>query len=131
MRIDAGVVAALRAAGAGPVCAYVYDLDGLRAHAAGAVAALPDGSELFYALKANSERPIIEALAGIVAGFEVGSAGEIGLVRAAAPGAPMIFGGPGKTDAALAAAARADVAATHVESLHELRRAAHAPLGPS
>ena len=50
-----------------------------------AVAALPEGCELFYALKANSERPIIEALAGIVAGFEVGSAGEIDLVRAVAP----------------------------------------------
>ncbi|HEU5448963.1 MAG TPA: siderophore biosynthesis PLP-dependent protein, partial [Acidimicrobiia bacterium] len=110
MRIDAGVVAALRAAGDGPVCAYVYDLDGLRAHAAAAVAALPAGTELFYAMKANSERPIIEALAGIVAGFEVGSAGEIELVRSAAlPGAPLIFGGPGKTDAALSAAAREGV----------------------
>jgi 2-[(L-alanin-3-ylcarbamoyl)methyl]-2-hydroxybutanedioate decarboxylase len=129
MRIDAGVVAALRAASDGPVCAYVYDLDGLRAHAAAAVAALPDGCELFYALKANSERPVIEALAGIVAGFEVGSAGEIDLVRAAAPTAPIIFGGPGKTDGALAAAARARVAAVHVESLHELRRAEYVAAG--
>src|SRR5918992_2005920 len=129
MRIDAGVVAELRAAGDGPVCAYVYDLDGLRAHAAAAVAALPAGTELFYALKANSERPIIDALAGIVAGFEVGSAGEIELVRAAAPGAPIIFGGPGKTDAALAAAARAEVVAVHVESLHELRRGGDAAPG--
>ncbi len=129
MHIDAGVVAALRAAGDGPVCAYVYDLDGLRAHAAAAVAALPAGTELFYALKANSERPIIEALAGIVAGFEVGSAGEIELVRAAAPGAPIIFGGPGKTDAALSTAAREGVAAVHVESLHELRRAEYVAAG--
>lgn len=129
MRIDAGVVAAFREAGDGPVCAYVYDLDGLRAHAAAAVAALPAGAELFYALKANSERPIIEALAGIVAGFEVGSAGELGLVRAAAPGAPIILGGPGKTDAALCAAAREGVAALHVESLHELRRAEYAAAG--
>ena len=44
MRIDADVVAALRAGSDGPVCAYVYDLDGLRAHAAAAVAALPDGA---------------------------------------------------------------------------------------
>lgn len=130
MRVDAEVVAALRA-GAGeagngaPVCAYVYDLDGMRAHAAAAVAALPEGCELFYALKANSELPIIEVLAGTVAGFEVGSAGEIDLVRAAAPGAPIVFGGPGKTDVALAAAVRAGVVAVHAESLHELRRAEH------
>ena len=37
--------------------------------------------------------------------------------------------GPGKTDAALAAAARRGVAAVHVESLHELRRAEHVAAG--
>src|SRR5581483_8653788 len=131
MRTDEpAVVARLRAEDDGPVCAYVYDLDGLRAHAAAAVAALPAGGELFYALKANSEAPIIEALAGVVAGFEVGSAGEIDRVRAVAPAAPLIFGGPGKTDAALAAAVRdGGVVAVHLESLHELRRAEHVAAG--
>jgi 2-[(L-alanin-3-ylcarbamoyl)methyl]-2-hydroxybutanedioate decarboxylase len=123
MLIDPDLVAALRAEGDDPVCAYVYDLAGLRAHAAAAVEALPAGCELFYALKANSEPRFIDALNGVVAGFEVGSAGEIDQVRAVAPEAPVIFGGPGKTDAALAAAARHGVAAVHVESLHELRRA--------
>jgi diaminopimelate decarboxylase len=129
MLIDPEVVAGLRADSDGPVCAYVYDLAGLRAHAAAAVEALPPGCELFYALKANSERPVIEALRGIVAGFEVGSAGEIDLVRAVAPDAPIIFGGPGKTDAALAAAIHARVVAVHVESLHELRRAEYVAAG--
>jgi 2-[(L-alanin-3-ylcarbamoyl)methyl]-2-hydroxybutanedioate decarboxylase len=124
MRIDDAVVARLRAEDDGPVCAYVYDLDGLRAHAAAAVAALPERGELFYAVKANAEAPILAALAGIVAGFEVGSAGELDLVRTAAPDAPVVFGGPGKTDAALTAAARdGGVVAVHVESVHELRRA--------
>ncbi|MDQ1497790.1 MAG: 2-[(L-alanin-3-ylcarbamoyl)methyl]-2-hydroxybutanedioate decarboxylase [Actinomycetota bacterium] len=129
MRIDPDVVADLRAGSDGPVCAYVYDLAGLRDHAAAAVAALPDRAELFYAVKANSERPILDALTGIVAGFEVGSAGEIDRVRAAAPRTPIVFGGPGKTDAALAAAVRAGVAAVHVESIHELRRAEHVAAG--
>ncbi|HEV7534114.1 MAG TPA: type III PLP-dependent enzyme, partial [Acidimicrobiia bacterium] len=130
MRSDAAVLAALRSGADGPVCAYVYDLDGLRAHAAAAVAALPGACELFYAVKANSEHPIIEALAGVVAGFEVGSAGEIDRVRAAAPGARLIFGGPGKTDAALATAAKdGGVIAVHVESLHELRRVDHVAAG--
>ena len=40
MLIDTAVISRLRA-GDGPVCAYVYDLAGLRAHAAAAVAALP------------------------------------------------------------------------------------------
>ena len=123
MLIDPEVVAALRAEREDPVCAYVYDLAGLRAHAVAAVEALPAGCELFYALKANSEPRFLEALHGVVAGFEVGSAGEIDQVRAVAPEAPIIFGGPGKTDAALAAAARSSVAAVHVESLHELSRA--------
>ena len=77
MRIDATVLAELRAGSEGPVCAYVYDLAGLAAHAAAAVAALPPAAELFYAAKANSAAPIVAALAGVVAGFEVGSAGEI------------------------------------------------------
>jgi 2-[(L-alanin-3-ylcarbamoyl)methyl]-2-hydroxybutanedioate decarboxylase len=128
MLTDPGVVSGLRAEDE-PVCAYVYDLAGLRAHAVAAVDALPDGAELFYALKANSERPIIDALAGVVAGFEVGSAGEIDLVRAVAPDAPVVFGGPGKTDAALAAAARHGVVAVHVESIHELRRAEYVAAG--
>src|SRR3954462_5137188 len=124
MPIDGAVVAGLRAASDGPVCAYVYDLAGLRAHATAAVAGLPEGCELFYAVKANSEAPVIEALAGVVAGFEVGSAGEIDRVRAVAPAAPVVFGGPGKTDDSLAAAVRdGGVVAVHVESLHELRRA--------
>jgi diaminopimelate decarboxylase len=112
-----------------PVCAYVYDLAGLRAHATAAVGALPEGYELFYALKANSERRIIETLTGVVAGFEVGSVGEIDLVRAVTPDAPIVFGGPGKTDSALAAAARQGVVAVHVESLHELRRAEYVAAG--
>jgi diaminopimelate decarboxylase len=129
MLIDPAVISRLRA-GDGPVCAYVYDLAGLRAHAAAAVAALPEGCELFYALKANSESRIVEALAGVVAGFEVGSAGEIDRVRAVASGAPVVFGGPAKTDAALAAAARdGAVVAVHAESLHELRRAEYVAAG--
>src|SRR5258708_15166073 len=128
MRIDADVVAALRAGSDGPGCASVYDLDGLRAHAAAAVAALPDGCELFYAVKANSAGPVLEALAGIVAGFEVGSAGEIDLVGAAAPGAPIVLGGPGKTHAPPAPAPPCGAAAVHGQSLHALRPAP--PLAP-
>src|SRR5438045_3530917 len=78
MLIDPAVVERLTEASDGPVCAYVYDLDGLRAHAEAAVAALPEGSELFYALKANSERPVIEALVGVV---EAGVPAALALVQ--------------------------------------------------
>ena len=36
-----------------PLCAYVYDLEALRRHADAVVGALPEGCELFYAIKAN------------------------------------------------------------------------------
>ncbi|MDI5970488.1 type III PLP-dependent enzyme [Streptomyces sp. SL13] len=104
--------------------AYVYDLAGLRAHVAGVRGALPDGVELYYAAKANPERAVLAELArpaGGVDGFEVASAGELAHVRAAVPGRPVAFGGPGKTPGEIARALAAGTDRFHVESLHELR----------
>ncbi|GAA5083344.1 diaminopimelate decarboxylase [Thermocatellispora tengchongensis] len=101
------------------VPAYVYDLPGLDAHAAAVRAALP-GTELYYAVKANPDPRLLETLAPHVDGFEVSSGGELAHVRACRPGAPIAFGGPGKTDAELAMAP--GVARLHVESPGELRR---------
>ena len=39
-------------------------------------------------------------------GFEVSSGGELAHAAAAVPGCPLAFGGPGKTEAELAAAIR-------------------------
>lgn len=112
----------LRARSQEPLCAYVYDLDALRAHASRVMAALPRRTRFFYAVKANSEAPILRALAPLVHGFEVASAGELEKVRAVAPEAPVLFGGPGKTDAELERAVELGVKLLHVESVHELRR---------
>ncbi|MBD2848474.1 alanine racemase [Paenibacillus sp. IB182496] len=121
--VAARLSAAKREDPARPVCAYVYDLTQLRAHAARLIATLPDGCELFYAVKANAEAPILRALAGIVHGFETASAGEIAKVRAAAGAAvPILYGGPVKTDEALAAALERGVRHIHVEGPLELRR---------
>lgn len=105
-----------------PLCAYVYDLEGLRRHAARTKAALPPGCELFYAIKANSELPILRTLAPLVDGFEVSSGGELAWVRAHFPDIPVVFSGPGKLDAELGAALEHEVECVHVESLHELER---------
>jgi diaminopimelate decarboxylase len=102
--------------------AYVYDLDGLAAHAAAIRAAVP--AELYYAAKANPEAPILTALAPHVDGFEVSSGGELAHVREALPEARVAFGGPGKTEEELAAATGPAVHRIHVESPHELRRLA-------
>lgn len=107
-----------------PLCAYVYDLEGLRRHAAALVASLPPNVELFYAVKANSDLPILRTLASEMHGFEVSSGGELAWVRAHFPAMPVVFSGPGKTDGELALALAHAVEAIHVESLGELKRLA-------
>lgn len=82
--------------------AYVYDLAGLRAHAAAVRAAVP--VELYYAVKANPDARVLAALAPYVDGVEVSSGGELAHVRRALPDARIAFGGPGKSAQELAAA---------------------------
>jgi 2-[(L-alanin-3-ylcarbamoyl)methyl]-2-hydroxybutanedioate decarboxylase len=117
---------ALHAAGV-PVCAYVYDTAVLRANAAAVVAALP-GASVLYAMKANGHDAVAGTLAPSLAGLEVASGGELALALDAigGNGGRIVFGGPGKSDAELAAAVTAARAGTdltvNVESVHELRR---------
>jgi diaminopimelate decarboxylase len=125
MRPPEHVVAAVRAAGR-PICAYVYDRAALRTRAVTVRAALPAGTVLLYAVKANNHPAVVRTLAEVCDGLEVASGGELALAVAA--GARRIaFGGPAKTDAELAAAVAAG-ATVNVESAHELRRLAR--LGP-
>ncbi len=103
-----------------PVCAYVYDRAVLRRTAAAVRAALPAGSRLLYAVKANGHPDVVATLAAEVDGLEVASGGELDLAVTAGA-ATIAFGGPAKTDAELAAAVGAG-AIVHAESLLELRR---------
>ncbi|MFF5225638.1 type III PLP-dependent enzyme [Dactylosporangium sp. NPDC000521] len=114
--VPPNVAAAIRGAGR-PVCAYVYDRERLRANVAALRDALPEGTRIAYAMKANGNEDVVTALRGHVDAFEVASGGEL---RAVA-GLPAIFSGPAKTDADLRAAVEAG-ATVNVESLHELRR---------
>ena len=100
--------------------AYVYDLAALDTHAGRIRAALPAGTELYYAVKANPDPDVLRTVARSADGLEVSSAGELAHAAAAVPGAALAFGGPGKTAAGLAAAVRAGVHRVHVESPHEL-----------
>lgn len=109
------------ACGKGGLPAYVYDLDGLGRHVAAIRGALPDGVELFYAVKANPDVRVLGVLAGLVDGFEVASAGELAHVRGLLPEARLALGGPGKTAAELALAVRLGVERVHVESHGQLR----------
>ncbi len=119
------LIRSLKAEREQPLCAYIYDLNQLRTHVSHLVATLPSPCRLFYAIKANSEAPILKALAPMVHGFEVASLGEIAKVRAVDAHIPILFGGPGKTDAEIAGAIRHRVTLLHVESVNELQRVEH------
>ncbi|GAB1640415.1 alanine racemase [Krasilnikovia sp. MM14-A1259] len=119
MRPPEPVAAALRALPR-PVCAYVYDTAALRGRAAAVRAALPPAATLLYAVKANGHPDVVRTLAAACDGLEVASGGELALAVAAGA-RRIVFGGPAKTDAELAAALAAR-AQLNVESGHELRR---------
>lgn len=105
-----------------PVCAYLYDLAHLRERADRLRQSLPSRCKLFYAIKANSDGPILKALLNHIDGFEVASLGEIRHVRAIDDSATIVFGGPGKSDAELEGALDERIMLIHVESEHQLRR---------
>src|SRR5579871_767670 len=75
-----------------------------------------------YAVKANSNLSILRLLAGMGAGFDIVSAGELERVRRADRAAlqRIVFSGVGKTDEELRAALRAGILLFNVESEGEL-----------
>ncbi|MBY0204691.1 type III PLP-dependent enzyme [Paenibacillus cucumis (ex Kampfer et al. 2016)] len=105
-----------------PICAYIYDLAGIREQVRGMLQTMPLNTRLFYAIKANPDPRIIEALLPLVKGFEVASIGELLKVRAVSQEVPILFGGPGKKESELKLAIEHNVSYIHVESLLELRR---------
>jgi diaminopimelate decarboxylase len=88
-----------------------------------AAAFAPDTPMICYAVKANSNQAVLRLFAGLGAGADVVSEGE--LRRALAAGFPpqrIIFSGVGKTCAELTAALDADIHQINVESVPELRQ---------
>ncbi|SFG89378.1 type III PLP-dependent enzyme [Methylobacterium gossipiicola] len=118
----AHIAAATR--GADPACAFLHDLDALRRQAETLRRPLPPGVDFFYAVKANNDPRILQALAPHVSGFEVASAGEILRVReAVGPQARIVMGGPARTADDIRTLLAQGVERLHVESLHMLRLA--------
>lgn len=105
-----------------PICAYVYDLGSIQRHVREMLRLMPARTGLFYAIKANPDKRIIEALLPLVKGFEVASIGEMLKIREVSESVPILFGGPGKKDDELEKAIRNHVTYFHVESLLELRK---------
>jgi diaminopimelate decarboxylase len=74
-----------------------------------------------YAMKANSNQAVIKTLAGLGAGADVVSGGELKrALLAGIPPAKIMFSGVGKTEAELAAAVDAGILCVNVESEPEL-----------
>ncbi len=100
---------------------FVYDLDVMSERVVMLRAALPDTVEVAFAVKSNPCPAVLRRFAGLGIGADVASAGELAAVtRAGFDLRQVIFTGPGKTDAELAAAIRAGVRAITIESLEEL-----------
>jgi diaminopimelate decarboxylase len=101
--------------------AYVYDLDWVAAawrRLATAVA--PIGGRGLYSVKANANLALLRRLAGMGAGFDVVSGGElVRVLRAGADPGLVVFAGVGKTETELALAVEHGVM-VHVESADEL-----------
>ena len=103
---------------------YLYSAAGFTAqYRRFADAFLPERPLICYAVKANSNLAVLRLMAGLGAGADVVSEGE--LRRALAAGVPperIIFSGVGKTAAEMRAALDAGIHQINVESVPELRR---------
>lgn len=103
---------------------YAYDSRLISRRVQELRAVLPTQVQIHYAIKANPFLPLLRHMAGLVDGCDVASAGE--LEKALAAGfqpATISFAGPGKRNAELEAALRADIT-VNVESGGELGRLA-------
>jgi diaminopimelate decarboxylase len=100
---------------------FVYDFGIVRDKVAQLRAALPDGVGIHYAMKANPLPTMVAAMVPLVDGIDIASGGELAVAREA--GAKHIsFAGPGKRDAELEAAIRAQIT-INLESEGEASRA--------
>ncbi|WP_447002591.1 type III PLP-dependent enzyme [Saccharothrix isguenensis] len=105
---------------------YVYDLDDVEDARAQLFDALPDGVELYYALKANPHPDLVRALrtgSGRTCRAEISSTGELANALAAGfTGAECLYTGPGKTDGELRTALAHGVRTFSTDSVTDVRR---------
>ncbi|MFL6164579.1 MAG: type III PLP-dependent enzyme [Jatrophihabitantaceae bacterium] len=109
----------------------VHDTAVLRERASQLRRILPAGSTLLYSLKANPLPPVVAALQESGCGTEVSSPAELAVAVRTAPSsgpAPVLYTGPGKSGAEIAAATAAG-ALLSCESAVELARALDAQTG--
>lgn len=102
---------------------YLYDLDAALAHLASLRAALPGAVDVYYCVKANGNKKVLEAFRPHVAGLDLSSAGELDMAIAAGyDPKKMSIAGPGKTHEDLERCVERGVGIISLESLAELGR---------
>jgi diaminopimelate decarboxylase len=101
---------------------YAYSANAIRQRIGELQAALHGlDATICYAVKANSNRAILELMAAAGLGADIVSAGELQrALRAGIPAQRIVFSGVGKTEAEIDAALAAGIARFNVESLDEL-----------
>jgi len=111
---------------------FVYDLDEIEAARRELFEALPEGFELFYALKANPHAGVAEAMRqgdGRACRAEISSTGELRTALAAGFAAEeCLYTGPGKTPAELDDAIRLGVRVFSTDSETDVRHVGAAAL---
>jgi diaminopimelate decarboxylase len=103
---------------------YIYDTSPMREKIAHLVKIMPQGLEVFYAMKANPHPAFLQAAleAGAV-GIEIASLGEAErAVKAGFAANRLIYTGPGKSTEELAWSVKNGVRTVHIESLVEAHR---------
>lgn len=101
---------------------YLYDTALLRRTLDAVTASQPAGSVVHYALKANSNRRILQIIARAGMGADCVSGDEIRLALEAGVAADkVVYSGVGKTDEEIAYALSQSIACFNVESVEELQ----------
>jgi len=103
---------------------YVYDTAPMHNKLAHLASIMPDGVEVFYAMKANPHAAFLRAaLEGGARGIEIASLGEAEkAVAAGFSAAQLIYTGPGKSPEELVWAVENGIRTIHIESLTEAHR---------
>jgi len=104
---------------------FIYDRGRIERKLSDLRAALPAEFSIFYSVKANPNRALLQFFISKGCGLEIASAGEFrqALHAGCAPES-IIFAGPGKTDGELEEVIEKGIGEIHVESPHEARRIA-------
>jgi diaminopimelate decarboxylase len=119
----AGKTSSALIAEAGSTPLFVYSSKHIRRRVGEVMNALPSRVALHYAIKANSYTPVLELMSELVDGFDIASAGELGMaIEAGVDPSRISFAGPGKRDTELEAAIAAGVT-LNLESENEASRA--------